>query len=154
MPAASPSKLSGTGSSLTGRALILVVALAFLLLALSVPVRNWLAQRAEAPDHIAQEKPASGASRANLRAYLGTIPDYTESDLKGVLVNGVAKGSPAEDGGMQGGDVIVEVAGKAIENIYDYTYALNALKVGQPALIRVLRAGQRVELTITPASRE
>lgn len=47
MPAASPSKLSGTGSSLTGRALILVVALAFLLLALSVPVRNWLAQRAE-----------------------------------------------------------------------------------------------------------
>lgn len=49
MPAPSPQQFSGTrpGGSLTGRALILVVALALLLLALSVPVRNWLAQRAE-----------------------------------------------------------------------------------------------------------
>lgn len=45
MPPASPSKTAG--SSLTGRALILVVSLALLLVALSVPVRNWLAQRAE-----------------------------------------------------------------------------------------------------------
>jgi hypothetical protein len=113
-----------------------------------------LAQRDEAPDYIAQEKPATGASRANLRAYLGTIPDYTESGVKGVLVNGVAKGGPAEQGGMQAGDVIVAVASKAIENIYDYTYALNALKVSQPVRIRVLRAGQPVELTVTPGPRE
>jgi S1-C subfamily serine protease len=55
---------------------------------------------------------------------------------------------------MQAGDVITAVAGKAIENIYDYTYALNALKVGQPVRIRVLRAGQPVELTVTPGPRE
>jgi Tol biopolymer transport system component len=113
-----------------------------------------LAQREEAPDYLAQEKPTTGASRANLRAYLGTIPDYTESGVKGVLVNGVAKGGPAEQGGMQAGDVIVAVAGKAIENIYDYTYALNALKVAQPVQIRVLRAGQPVELSVTPAPRD
>ena len=29
---------------------------------------------------------------------------------------------------MQGGDIIVELAGKKIENIYDYTYAIEALK--------------------------
>jgi len=49
VPAPSPSSASAIkpGGSLTGRALILVLALALLLLALSVPVRNWLAQRAE-----------------------------------------------------------------------------------------------------------
>lgn len=49
MPPASPSKPSASspGGSLTGRALILVIALALLVVALSVPVRNWLAQRAE-----------------------------------------------------------------------------------------------------------
>jgi len=36
-----------TGGSLTGRALIFVITLALLVVALSVPVRNWLSQRAE-----------------------------------------------------------------------------------------------------------
>lgn len=113
-----------------------------------------LAERPEAPDYIAQEKPATGASRANLRAYVGTIPDYTETDIKGVLVNGVAKGGPAELGGIRAGDLIRSVAGKAIENIYDFTYALNALKVGQPVQVRVERGGELIELSVTPAPRE
>lgn len=51
MASASPGSpgTSGTraGGSLTGRALILAAVVALLVLALSVPVRNWLAQRAE-----------------------------------------------------------------------------------------------------------
>jgi hypothetical protein len=113
-----------------------------------------LAMREEAPDYLAQAKPRTDASRANLRAYLGTIPDYAESDVEGVVINGVAKGGPAERGGMQTGDVIVEVAGQAVENIYDYTYALNALKVGQAVTVKVLRGGTQTELEVTPASRE
>jgi len=113
-----------------------------------------LGERPDAPDYIAQEKPATGASRANLRAYFGTIPDYTETDVKGVRVNGVAKGGPAELGGLQAGDLILAVAGKTIENIYDYTYALNALKVGQPVQVRVQRGGESIELSVTPAPRE
>ena len=38
---------SGPGGSLTGRALILFTVIALLVVALSVPVRNWLSQRAE-----------------------------------------------------------------------------------------------------------
>jgi Zn-dependent M28 family amino/carboxypeptidase len=121
---------------------------------LTALVARGLAMRDTAPDYIAQEKPATGASRANLRAYVGSIPDYTENDLSGVLVNAVAKGSPAELGGMLGGDIIVAVAGRTIENIYDYTYALNALKIGQPVQVRVLRTGTPVELSVTPAPRE
>ena len=55
---------------------------------------------------------------------------------------------------MQAGDVIVKVAGKPIENIYDYTYSLNALKVGQAVGIEVLRGDSTLELRITPVSRE
>ena len=38
---------SGPGGSLTGRALILFTVIALLVVALSVPVRNWLSQRAQ-----------------------------------------------------------------------------------------------------------
>ena len=38
-------------------------------------------------------------------------------------------------GGLQKGDVIVEIAGQTIANIYDYTYALDVLKIGEPAKV-------------------
>ena len=41
-----------------------------------------------------------------------------------------------------------------IENIYDYTYAIDALKIGTPAEVTVVRKGDRIELSITPGSRE
>jgi hypothetical protein len=107
------------------------------------------------PDYIAQEKPTGSASRANLRAYLGTIPEYGDTaGIKGVKLNGVAKGGPAAQAGLEAGDVIIQLAGKTIENIYDYTHALQAVKVGQPITIEVLRDSQRATFTVTPASRD
>ncbi|MEW5849771.1 MAG: M28 family peptidase [Myxococcota bacterium] len=113
-----------------------------------------LATREGEIDYVRMEKPASMNRRGGLRVYLGTIPDYAQGDIKGVKISGVAKGGPAEKAGLQGGDVIVELAGKKIENVYDYTYALEALKVGQPVEIVVTRSGQRVPLTVTPGTRE
>ncbi len=106
----------------------------------------------EAPDYVVQERQETGR-RANLRAYLGTIPDYA-SDIAGVKISGASKGGPADQAGLQGGDVIVELAGRKIENIYDYTYAIEALKVGQTIQITVLRDGERLTLEITPGSRD
>lgn len=106
----------------------------------------------QAPEYVNQ--PAKVEMRANLTAYLGTIPDYGKEDVKGVSLSGVQKGAPAESAGLQGGDVIVELAGKKIENIYDYTYAIEALKVGQTTRIKVQRGGQPLEMEITPASRQ
>ncbi|MEO8082485.1 MAG: hypothetical protein ABI780_01550 [Ardenticatenales bacterium] len=56
--------------------------------------------------------------------------------------------------GVQAGDVIVELAGATIENIYDYTKVLDALKIGDPIAMVILRDGKRVTLTVTPGSRE
>ena len=94
-----------------------------------------------------------GASRAAVRIFTGTIPDYA-SDAKGLLLGGVVGGGPAEQAGLQKGDVIVEIAGQTITNIYDYTYALDVLKIGQPAKVAYMRNGERKETTLTPAARK
>jgi Zn-dependent M28 family amino/carboxypeptidase len=91
--------------------------------------------------------------REQLRAYLGTIPDYT-TEVEGVKLSGVRSGGPAEKAGVKGGDVIVEFGGQQIKNIYDYTYALDAVKIGKPVDIVVVRDGQRVKLTVTPEARK
>jgi hypothetical protein len=113
-----------------------------------------LATRADAPDYRRMEKPTSTVGRVGIRAYLGTIPDYAQTDVVGVKLSGVAKGGPAENAGIQSGDIVVELAGKKIENIYDYTYALEGLKIGSPVGVIVQRGEQRVTLTLTPGTRE
>jgi hypothetical protein len=94
-----------------------------------------------------------GASRAAVRIFTGTIPDYA-SDAKGLLLGGVVGGGPAEQAGLQKGDIIVEIAGQTIANIYDYTYALDVLKIGQPAKVAYMRDGVRKETTLTPSARK
>ena len=78
----------------------------------------------------------------------------TRPKSKGLLLSGVIGGGPAEQAGLQKGDVIVEIAGQTIANIYDYTYALDVLKIGQPAKVVYLRNGERKETTLTPAARK
>lgn len=112
-----------------------------------------VAEREKAPDYIQQTR-KENERRANLRAYLGTIPDYSQGDVKGVLLSGVTKGAPAEKAGIKNGDVIVKLAGKKIENIYDYTYAIEALKIDNEVEIVVQRKGKDVKLKITPGSRD
>ena len=107
-----------------------------------------------APEYVQQQRPENEQPRAALRAYLGTIPDYASEGVKGVKLSGVAAGGPAATSGMQAGDVITTLAGRKIENIYDYTYAIEALKIGQTVKVTVDRAGERVELEVTPGSRE
>jgi predicted metalloprotease with PDZ domain len=119
--------------------------------------RGLLLDVANAPQRPEFVKVASSdkgtGSRENLRAYLGTIPDYA-TEVQGVKISGVRGGSPAEKAGLKGGDVIVEFAGQKIANIYDYTYALDAVKIGKAIPIVVLRDGQRVTIEVTPEARK
>jgi Tol biopolymer transport system component len=117
-------------------------------------VARSVAMRESPPDYVAQTAPQKGSSRATMRAYLGTIPDYAESDVSGVKLSGVAANGPAAKAGVKAADIVVELAGRKIENIYDYTYAIEALKIGQEVKIVVQREGRRIELAVTPASRQ
>ena len=112
-----------------------------------------LISAAERPEYVRVERSQSeGGSRDTLRAYLGTIPDYT-TEGTGVKLSGVRAGGPADKAGLKGGDVIVKFGGQEITNIYDYTYALDAVKIGEPVEVIVLRDGKRVRLTVTPEAR-
>ena len=113
-----------------------------------------LALDEDRPKYEEQERPKNQERRANLRAYLGTIPDYAQSDVVGVKLSGVGKGGPAAEAGIRGGDVIKSVAGKTIENIYDYTFAIEALKIGETIDIVVERDGKTQTLPVTPGSRD
>jgi S1-C subfamily serine protease len=84
--------------------------------------------------------------------FTGTIPDYA-TDAKGLLLSSIIGGGPADKAGLQKGDVIVEMAGQAIANIYDYMYALDALKPGVPVKIVYVRGGERKETMLTPIAR-
>ena len=113
-----------------------------------------LLQSPDAPPYIAMEKPENKGMRGGMRAYLGTIPDYSQGDVVGVKLSGVTKGAPAEKGGVLGGDIITELAGKEILNIYDYTHILGALKVGEETEITVKRGDESKTFKITPSSRD
>ena len=90
--------------------------------------------------------------RVGMGAYLGTVPDYGAED-KGVKLSAVREGSPAEKGGLKGGDVIVGYAGKPIATIYDYTDSLGRSKPGDKVEVVVKRDGKDVTLTVTLGSR-
>ena len=112
-----------------------------------------IAAAMERPDYVEVERSQSGGgSRDTLRAYLGTIPDYS-TDTTGVKLSGVRAGGPADKAGLKGGDVLVEFGGQQIANIYDYTYALDAVKIGEPVEVVVLRDGNRLTLTVIPEAR-
>ena len=113
-----------------------------------------LAERPDVPDYLEMKRPEGEGGRVRLRAYLGTIPDFAQGEVPGLKLGGVISGGPAEKAGLRGGDVIVELAGRTIENIYDYSYAIEALKIGEEITVVAVRAGERIEVQVVPGSRE
>jgi len=112
-----------------------------------------LATDPQAPDYVKVDPPKNKGSRG-FRVYLGTVPDYSQADIEGVKLSGVAENGPAAEAGVKGGDVVVGLAGKEVLNIYDYTDVLAGLKVGEETEIVVERDGEKLKLPITPGSRD
>ena len=94
------------------------------------------------------DPPRSGG----FRVYLGTIPNYADSN-DGLLIDGVRDDSPAAKGGLKAGDKIVKIDNRDVKNVYDYTYALGEMKAGQEYVVEVLRGGEKLTLKIVPAAR-
>ena len=106
----------------------------------------------QAPQFVKVEQSSQTVNRTGVRVFTGTVPDYA-ADAKGLLLGGVIGGGPAEQAGLQKGDVVIEIAGQTIANIYDYTYALELLKIGEPVKVVYMRGSERRETTLTPAAR-
>ena len=114
-----------------------------------------LANLDEAPAFVQVARSAGQqmGDRDAARAWTGTIPDFG-GEVEGLRLGGVMEGGPAAEAGLQQGDVIVEFAGQQVTNIYDYTYALETVKVDEPVKVVYLRDGERHETVLTPRARQ
>jgi hypothetical protein len=91
----------------------------------------------------------SMSTRENTSAYLGSIPDMGATEVKGVRLTGVRADSPADKAGLKTGDVIVEFAGKPVNDLYAYTDALYAQSPGDTVDVVVLRGAERMTVKVT-----
>jgi hypothetical protein len=96
----------------------------------------------------------AGGATSGPRPYLGTVPDMGAADTPGLKLSGVTPGSPADSAGLETGDVIVQLGGVEVKDLYSYSEALYARKAGETITIVVMRGGSRVEVKATLKSRQ
>jgi serine protease Do len=68
----------------------------------------------------------------------------------GVIITQVGKGMPAEKAGLKAGDVILEFAGKEIQDTNHLRHVVANTPPGEEVKVKVLRRGEKKTLTIVP----
>ncbi|HRK27944.1 MAG TPA: M28 family peptidase [Chitinophagales bacterium] len=79
---------------------------------------------------------------------LGIMPDYAYEGT-GIRLTGVIDGRPAQNAGLQAGDVIIKIGNKPIINMHSYMEALSLLKAGDATTIKILRNETESDINIT-----
>jgi serine protease Do len=97
------------------------------------------------------------------RGYLGVTVSDLSPDLiqgfglpagqKGALIQQVQPKAPAGKAGIQAGDVVVGLNGKAIEGSGQLTRGVSAIPPGGKASLEILRDGKKKEITIVVTTR-
>jgi len=72
----------------------------------------------------------------------------------GALVQGVESGGPAEKAGIEAGDIIVKVDGKAVERSVDLPRIIGGTEPGSRSSLQVFRRGATRDLQVTVAEFE
>ena len=73
---------------------------------------------------------------------------------RGALVQSVEKDGPADRGGIEAGDIIVRVDGKAVERSADLPRIVGATKPGSKTTLQLFRRGNSREVSVTVAEFE
>ena len=96
------------------------------------------------------------------RGWIGVEPQELNAELaetfnvkvkSGVIITGVLQNGPAAQAGIQPGDVIVAVDGKAVSTVAELLGAVAGLKPGMAAPMSVLRKDGKTEIAVTPSKR-
>jgi S1-C subfamily serine protease len=97
------------------------------------------------PNYVKREggRPASGGM-----AYLGITPDYAAGS-DGLIISAVAANSPASQGGLKPGDVILRFGDSAVADLRALMDGLRKRKPGDIVSIEVRREQQSVTCTVT-----
>lgn len=70
----------------------------------------------------------------------------------GVIVLGVARNSPAAQGGVRPGDVIVTINGQVMTDAEQVQAMVENSTIGQPLTVGINRSGQAVQLAVRPGA--
>lgn len=116
------------------------------IVALSASLIDYLAQLQQ-PFPFTPTDDQQESRPVRLSVTMGIMPGYN-SDNKGLEVEGVTKGKPADKAGILKGDYIVQIGDMTIRNIRDYMEALSRYEKGDTAPVRVLRAEKILELNV------
>jgi len=104
------------------------------------------------------------ASGRIAHGYLGigtrpvTLPEALSRKLglesrAGLIVLSLAPQGPAEQAGLLPGDILVELAGRPLQDIDDLQSALGGDRIGERVRVGVVRAGERIDSAITLGER-
>ena len=105
------------------------------------------------PVTAAPRVPTSGVSSGpGYGAYLGTVPDMTDSP-GGVRLLGVRAGSPAEQAGLRGDDIITRIGDMNVPDLQAMTDALRSHQPGDTVDIIVRRGSATTTLRATLGQR-
>ena len=109
---------------------------------------TWKLATRNKPLSFVDAEPPQMSTSGGYGAYLGTIPDMTDSP-NGVRLSGVRNGGPADAAGVRAGDILVGIGEFVVTDLYEMTDALRAYKPGETVTVRVRRGEEIVELTAT-----
>jgi aminopeptidase YwaD len=92
-------------------------------------------------------KDNSARSTPKFNVTLGIVPDYMYEE-GGVKIDGVTEGKPASTGGLQEGDIIVQMGKVKVTDMYSYMDALALYKKGDEITVVAKREGTDKEFKV------
>ncbi|MEM9202420.1 MAG: trypsin-like peptidase domain-containing protein [Actinomycetota bacterium] len=84
--------------------------------------------------------------------FLGVSGDTPTDGSLGALVTDVVAGRPAEDAGIEIGDLIISVNGSVVATMEELAADFKLFRPGEQVDVEVLRNGERVSLSVTVGS--
>lgn len=85
---------------------------------------------------------------SSMKVALGIMPDVTGSTTDGLKAEIVSKGKPADKAGMINGDIIIELNGKKVNDIYAYMDILSKIEPKSTISAKIKREGRIKEIKI------
>ena len=86
-------------------------------------------------------------STPRFKVGLGVIPDYL-FDGKGMRIDGVSEGRPAENGGLLKGDIVIQLGDSIVKDMMSYMRALSVFDKGDKTTVIVKRGNKEVRSVI------
>ena len=86
---------------------------------------------------------------ANGQVIRGWLGIRMRSHVEGIRVTGFASPSPARQGGMEAGDIIVEYNGQETREVRKFRFLIAESMVGEEVMFTVIRDGMRKKLSVT-----